>query len=130
MTTRKNKGHDMRGKFFFNRLLALLLLLSLPNCTRPQNASRPAPARRAAIPAPRLPDLARGELINNAVILVEGDKVTAAGAGLAIPSGARVYDLGDVTVLPGLIDAHTHITYHFDPSGHFGLQGDPRPEEH
>jgi imidazolonepropionase-like amidohydrolase len=118
----------MRGKFFFRRLLALLLLLSLPNCTRPQNASRPAPAGRVALRAARMLDVAGGQVVSNAVILVEGDKVTAAGAGLSIPSGVKVYDLGDVTVLPGLIDAHTHITYHFDPSGHFGLQGDPSAE--
>jgi imidazolonepropionase-like amidohydrolase len=118
----------MRGKSFFNRLLAFLLLLSLPNCTRPQNATRPAPAGRVALRAARMLDVASGQVVSNAVILVEGDKVTAAGAGLSIPSGVKVYDLGDVTVLPGLIDAHTHITYHFDPSGHFGLQGDPSAE--
>jgi imidazolonepropionase-like amidohydrolase len=114
----------MRGNFFCKRLLALLLLLSLPNCTRPQSANRPAPAGHLALRAARMLDVASGQVINNAVILVEGDKVAAAGAGLAIPRDARVYDLGDVTVLPGLIDAHTHITYHFDPLGHFGLEGD------
>ncbi|MDQ3919263.1 MAG: amidohydrolase family protein [Acidobacteriota bacterium] len=114
----------MSGNLFFKRLLALLLLLSLPNCTRPQNASRPAPAGHVALRAARMLDAASGQVINNALILVEGDKVAAAGANLSIPRDARVYDLGDVTVLPGLIDAHTHITYHFDASGHFGLEGD------
>lgn len=114
----------MRGNLFFKRLLALLLLLSLPNCTRPQNANRPAPTGRVALRAARMLDVASGQVVNNALILVEGDKVAAAGANLSIPRDARVYDLGDVTVLPGLIDAHTHITYHFDPSGHFGLEGD------
>lgn len=113
---------------FGNLLLALLLSLSLPTCTRPQNVSRPATAERLALRAARMLDAASGQVVNNAVILVEGDKVTAAGANLQIPSGVKVYDLGDVTVLPGLIDAHTHITYHFDESGHFGLRGDAGPE--
>jgi len=45
----------------------------------------------------------------NAVILVEGGIITGAGPGLAIPAGAEVVDLGDATVLPGLIDCHTHL---------------------
>jgi imidazolonepropionase-like amidohydrolase len=118
----------MYVKYLRGSLVALLLLLSLPNCTRPQNVSRPAPAEHLALRAARMLDVASGRMVNNAVILVEGDKVTAAGANLQIPSGVRVLDLGDVTVLPGLIDAHTHITYHFDESGHFGLRGDAGPE--
>ncbi|MDT7806780.1 MAG: hypothetical protein QOJ70_593, partial [Acidobacteriota bacterium] len=45
-----------------------------------------------------------------------------------VPQGARVYDLGDVTLLPGLIDAHTHITYHFDKTGRYGLSWDTSPD--
>src|SRR5437588_182203 len=114
----------MWARRFGNRLLAFLLLLSLPTCTRPQNANRPARAERFALRAARMLDVTSGQVVNGAVILVEGDKVSAAGANLSIPRDAKVLDLGDVTVLPGLIDAHTHITYHFDPSGHFGLEGD------
>jgi imidazolonepropionase-like amidohydrolase len=43
-------------------------------------------------------------------VLIEGDKITAVGSALAIPTGARVIDLGTSTLLPGLIDCHTHIT--------------------
>src|SRR5947209_548599 len=118
----------MWARRFGNRLLAFLLLLSLPTCTRPQNANRPARAERFALRAARMLDVASGQVVNGAVILVEGDKVSAAGTNLQVTRDAKVYDLGDVTVLPGLIDAHTHITYHFDPSGHFGLQGDAGPE--
>lgn len=46
----------------------------------------------------------------NPVVLIEGDKVTAVGSGLAIPAGTRVIDLGAATLLPGLIDCHTHVT--------------------
>ena len=118
----------MRGKIFWKRLFALLLLLSLPTCTRPQNANRQARAERLALRAARMLDVTSGQIVKDAVILVEGEKVTAAGANLAVPRDAKVLDLGDVTVLPGLIDAHTHITYHFDPSGRFGLEGDAGPD--
>jgi imidazolonepropionase-like amidohydrolase len=65
---------------------------------------------RVAIRAGRLIDGRGGPPIANAVILIEGDRITAVGAGLTIPGNARVIDLSRYTVLPGLIDAHTHIT--------------------
>ena len=42
-----------------------------------------------------------------------GDKIVSVGTGAA-PAGARVIDLGDATLLPGFIDAHTHLTDEFD----------------
>src|SRR5437763_12599332 len=107
-----------------NRLLALLLLLSLPTCTRTQNATQQAHPALLALRAARMLDPTSAQTIKDAVIIVEGDKVAAVGAGLSVPRDAKVIDLGDVTVLPGLIDAHTHMTYHFDKSGHFGLTVD------
>ncbi len=69
------------------------------------------PPEIVAIKAARLFDGKGDSLVRNAVILVEGSKIKAAGSGIAIPQGARVVDLGDATLLPGLIDAHTHITF-------------------
>jgi len=60
-------------------------------------------------------------------VLIDAGKITAVGSNIAIPSQTELVDLGNVTVLPGLIDAHTHITYHFDATGHFGLAGDSSP---
>src|SRR5437764_2275235 len=114
----------MRLRRFGNSLLALLLLLSLPTCTRTQNATTQTRAALLALRAARMFDPTSGQTLKDAVIIVEGDKVAAVGAGLSIPRDAKVIDLGDVTVLPGLIDAHTHMTYHFDKSGHFGLTVD------
>jgi imidazolonepropionase-like amidohydrolase len=74
-----------------------------------------------AIRAGQLVDVEHGAIVKNAIILIEAEKITAVGSALAIPSGATVIDLGNATALPGLIDVHTHITYHFDPTGHFGL---------
>src|ERR1700735_1203443 len=50
-------------------------------------------------------------LITNAVVVVTDDKITAAGpaSAVTVPAGARVVDLGQATLLPGFIDAHTHI---------------------
>jgi imidazolonepropionase-like amidohydrolase len=53
-------------------------------------------------------------VMRDAIILVDGEKITAVGSGLTIPKNAVVIDLGDVTLLPGLIDAHTHLLLQMD----------------
>ena len=55
-----------------------------------------------------------GRLSRNATIVVEGDRITAAGASVSIPRGAETIDLRRYTAIPGLIDAHTHMTYYWD----------------
>lgn len=71
-------------------------------------------ARPLAVKCGKLLDGKTGAAIPNAVILIEGDRITAVGRGLKIPAGADVLDLSRETVLPGLIDTHTHLTYHYD----------------
>jgi len=66
-------------------------------------------------------DVAAGRLVRDPVVVVEGDRIRAAGPGLAIPAGAEVIDLRPATLLPGLIDAHTHVTTTY----RFLLQGGP-----
>lgn len=63
-------------------------------------------------------DVPKGEVVENAVVLVEGERIAAAGSELEIPTGVEVIDLGDVTLLPGLIDCHTHITW--QPKDYYG----------
>jgi imidazolonepropionase-like amidohydrolase len=70
----------------------------------------PKPPRIVAVRAGRLIDGRGGPPIANAVILIAGDRITAVGPGLAIPASAEIVDLSRETVLPGLIDCHTHLT--------------------
>jgi len=69
------------------------------------------PAKKLlAVKAARMIDGLGGAPVSNAVVLIENDRITAAGPGLSIPSGAQIIDLASATVLPGFIDCHTHIT--------------------
>jgi imidazolonepropionase-like amidohydrolase len=66
-----------------------------------------------ALRAARLLDPKTGTIATNAVVVVQSGVIKAAGAGVAIPSGAKVIDLGAVTLLPGLIDCHTHLLQNY-----------------
>ena len=56
-----------------------------------------------------------GRTVRDAVVVIDGDRVTAVGTGAAaIPRGAKVIDLRRYTAVPGLIDVHTHMTYYWD----------------
>ncbi|MDP9099687.1 MAG: amidohydrolase family protein [Verrucomicrobiota bacterium] len=70
-----------------------------------------------ALKAARLFDGKSKALVTNGVVIVQGDKIVDAGSNLPIPQGAQVIDLGDSTLSPGFMDAHTHLT--FDFTGNF-----------
>jgi imidazolonepropionase-like amidohydrolase len=109
-------------------IIQLLILTTSLSCSSLSQQKQIPPDTRLAIRAARMLDVRTGQLVNDAVVLVDGGKIAAAGSGLAVPQGMKVVDLGDATLMPGLIDAHTHITYHFDENGKFGSSGDPGPE--
>ncbi|HEY4368441.1 MAG TPA: amidohydrolase family protein [Steroidobacteraceae bacterium] len=71
-----------------------------------------APAEIRVIKAGHLIDVVAGKVLADQVIVIDGDRMTAVGpaGSVAIPAGAKVIDLSSSTVLPGLIDVHTHLT--------------------
>jgi len=84
----------------------LVILLSLGIATQ-------AADQLIVLKAARLFDGKSNALLQNAVVIVQGDKIVDAGSNLPIPSAAQVIDLGDATLAPGFMDAHTHLTADF-----------------
>jgi imidazolonepropionase-like amidohydrolase len=83
------------------RLLVACLLLA---------TAAPAAARPIVLRAARLFDGKSDAVVTPGLVVVDGNKIVAVGAKAALPKDAEVIDLGDVTLLPGLMDAHTHLT--------------------
>jgi imidazolonepropionase-like amidohydrolase len=89
-------------------LLCVIAILLLAGRAIEQN--QPVAPTRTVIRAARLLDVRNGRLLRDQQIVVENDRIVAVGPASALPAGARVIDLPNATVLPGLIDAHVHIT--------------------
>ncbi len=88
---------------------ALLLVCSFAYCETP--AATPVPQHHVAVRAGRLFDAKTDKLLTDQVVLVEGERIVGVGPAdrMKIPADAEVVDLSRATVLPGLIDAHTHV---------------------
>jgi len=96
---------------------AILLASPFSIVTMSQTEVKKEPPKRIAIKAGRLIDTKTGAVTNNAFVLIEGDKITAVGPDVSVPAEVEVIDLKDKTVLPGLIDCHTHMT--FQPGNYY-----------
>ena len=99
-----------------NRILTLLLTLCFATAAFAQQPAT-APPSKTVIHAAHLLDVKTGKMMDNVSVTVEGDKITAITPG-APPAGVNAIHLPNATLVPGLIDAHTHLT--FDPN--FGYQ--------
>ena len=71
-----------------------------------------AAAHLIVLHAARLFDVAAGKIVTPGEVLVEGERIVAAGTVVEHPAGAETIDLGDTTLMPGLIDAHVHLFLH------------------
>jgi imidazolonepropionase-like amidohydrolase len=89
-----------------------LLLLSLSGLSAAQTPSQPAPPHAIVLHAARLLDVKTGRVVKPCEVLVQGERIVEVGSAVKRPAGAEVIDLGDRTLLPGLIDAHIHLFLH------------------
>jgi imidazolonepropionase-like amidohydrolase len=96
------------------RKLAVLFLLTI-------SALAQTTPQKTVINAGRLLDVKTGRVLTNQQIVIEGDKIVSIGPATSTPAGAQVINLPDSTVLPGLIDAHTHLTFENTKLGYEGL---------
>ncbi len=107
----------MHSLLRFSCLCALALFLftnSLGAQTAAPSTTRTQPI---ALKAARLFDGKSKTLLPDGVVVIEGNTITAAGSNIPIPDNAQIIDLGDATLSPGFMDAHTHLT--FDFSGNY-----------
>jgi imidazolonepropionase-like amidohydrolase len=99
----KVEGGDMRSRFLVFVTMVSVFAVS----ARAQQTA--APEAVTAIKAGRLIDVENGRVLEKQIILLRGKKITAIGSDVKIPADAKMVDLSTRTVLPGLIDCHSHL---------------------
>jgi len=83
--------------------------------------------KTVVVHAGHLLDVKIGKTLANQTILIQGDKIASVGSDAQVPAGAQVIDLPNATVLPGLIDAHTHLT--MNPNFGYSMLGISVPRQ-
>lgn len=91
---------------------ASLCLLGCSLLSRSVAQTQSAPLHAIVLHAARLLDIEAGRILKPGEILVQGERIVEAGSSVSRPSGVEVIDLGDQTLLPGLIDSHVHLFLH------------------
>jgi imidazolonepropionase-like amidohydrolase len=90
--------------------LPFIALLLVPVFIHAQTP--PGQSSSIVLHAARLLDIETGKIVAPGEVLVQGERIIEVGATVKHPAGAQVIDLGDMTILPGLIDAHVHLFLH------------------
>src|SRR5690348_10520734 len=109
-----------RHKFAFCKFL---LLASLPPCflascllsllvPSASLAQSPQSSKSIILRAARLLDVESGKILSPGEVLVQGERIAEVGSHVTHPAGAETIDLGDTTLMPGLIDVHVHLFLH------------------
>ena len=116
------RGRPRLHRSFFGQklIIATLIMLSAGASCAMAQTSTSAPSKRLIVRAGKVVDVKSGNTLTDQAIVIEGDKIVSIGPASAgqTTAGATIINLPNATVLPGLIDAHTHLT--FNPS--FGYE--------
>jgi len=124
MNVLKNASSHARAGREINRwgVAIAAVLATLIAMTTTVSAQAPAP-KRTVIRAGRVLNVRTGELRTNQAIVIEGDKIAriAPSSEVTAAAGDTTIDLPDATLLPGLIDMHTHLTFDLNSLGYQGL---------
>ena len=96
---------------FFGALLAFCAVCILFGSAFAQSPP-PQSGQAVVLHAARMLEIESGKIITPGEVLVQGERIVEAGSAVTRPAGAEVIDLGDSTLMPGLIDAHVHLFLH------------------
>ena len=97
-----------QGKAAVGLAAAIAALASSPSQSQVRRFVTP-PDQVVAIRAGQMFDSRSGTMVPNQVVLIRGDRIADVGPSVQIPAGARVIDLGQATMMPGMIDVHVHV---------------------
>jgi imidazolonepropionase-like amidohydrolase len=93
-------------------IYVMLAALVLPSSGFSQATAQQPANHPIVLHAAHLVEIDTGRLITPGEVLVDGERITAVGTAVSHPAGAQIVDLGNTTLLPGLIDAHVHLFLH------------------
>jgi imidazolonepropionase-like amidohydrolase len=111
-TARKSTRAIDAAKSGTSSILGLLLgLACCLSSTSPAGAAQ-SDSHPIVLHAARLLEIDTGRMISPGEVLIEGERIAAVGSAVSHPADAQVIELGDTTLLPGLIDAHVHLFLH------------------
>jgi imidazolonepropionase-like amidohydrolase len=102
----------MKPKFFLSGLLSIAILLFLSGDPVLAQSAPSASKHAVVLHAARLLDIESGKMTTPGEVLVQDERIAEVGSSVKHPQGAEVIDLGDSTLLPGLIDVHVHLFLH------------------